>query len=64
MDLGELLAAQCGVLTAGQAAEHGISRHGQAHRVTSGRWQRAYPGVFATVTGGLDIEQRIWAAYL
>ncbi|HSP39121.1 MAG TPA: type IV toxin-antitoxin system AbiEi family antitoxin domain-containing protein [Frankiaceae bacterium] len=64
MDLGELLAAQCGVLTAGQAAEHGISRHGQAHRVASGRWQRAYPGVFATVTGGLDIEQRIWAAYL
>lgn len=59
-----LLEDQHGVLSRAQAASHDISRHGIVHHVASARWQRVHPGVYATVTGGLDVEQRIWAAYL
>lgn len=64
MDLDELLSEQCGIVTLAQADKHGVSRKAVRARVGSSRWQRVHPGVYATWTGPLDAEQRIWAASL
>lgn len=62
--LADLLERQHGVLSRGQALSHGLSRHAVAHQIAARRWQRVHPGVFATVTGLLDVDQRIWAGVL
>jgi hypothetical protein len=59
-----LLRYQAGVVTRGQAHKSGLSRHAIAHRVATGRWQRIYPGVFATFSGPLPSEAQLWAAVL
>ena len=33
-------------------------------RISSGTWQRLYPAVYATFTGKLSREGRLWAAVL
>jgi hypothetical protein len=33
-------------------------------RVTSGRWQQVYPGIYTTFNGGLSHGSRLWAAVL
>jgi very-short-patch-repair endonuclease len=60
----ELLARQDGVVSAGQAAEMGWSRHALQAQVHAGRWTRPVRGVYVTRTGLLTYEQRIWVAVL
>jgi hypothetical protein len=62
--IDEVLRSQCGLITVAQAAAYGLSRDAMTHRVHTGRWQRVHPGVYATWTGRLDAEQRIWAGVL
>lgn len=62
--LEQLIGEQCGVLSVAQGRQYDLSRKAIAYRVTSGRWQRVHPGVYATRTGKLDFEQRVWAGYL
>jgi very-short-patch-repair endonuclease len=57
----QLLAAQAGVVTLGQAAKHGWTRHAVANQIASGRWSSPHRGVVATFTGRLTYEQRVWA---
>ncbi len=57
-----LLDAQCGIMDRSQARGAGFSDNQIEHRVTSGRWQRIYPGIYATFTGPLSREARLWAA--
>jgi very-short-patch-repair endonuclease len=57
-----LLDTQCGIIDRSQAMSAGLS-HGQiVHRLRSGRWQRVHDGVYATFSGSLSREARLWAA--
>jgi Transcriptional regulator, AbiEi antitoxin len=55
---------QAGVVSRAQAREAGLSEGGIRHRVATGRWQRVYPGVYATFSGPLPNQARLWAAVL
>jgi hypothetical protein len=55
---------QGGVVTRKQAVRAGMSPHVIAWRLRSGRWQQVYRGVYATFTGPLTREARLWAALL
>jgi Transcriptional regulator, AbiEi antitoxin len=57
-----LLSVQEGVVDKEQARQAGFSDRQIAHRVISGRWQRIYPGVYATFSGRLSRNARLWAA--
>jgi very-short-patch-repair endonuclease len=57
-----LLSVQSGIVDRGQALELGFSQRQITHRLDSGAWQRVYPGVYATFTGPLSREARLWAA--
>jgi very-short-patch-repair endonuclease len=57
-----LLSVQDGIVDKAQARRAGFSDRQIAHRVTSGRWQRIYPGVYATFSGRLSRNARLWAA--
>jgi len=57
-----LLHAQCGVVDRGQAESLGFTNSQIRHRVRSGRWQRVHDGVYATFSGPLSREARLWAA--
>lgn len=59
-----LLGYQAGVVTRAQAFRSGISRGAIAHRVATGRWQRLYEGVYATFSGPVPRQARLWAAVL
>lgn len=61
-DLMVLLSVQTGIIDRRQALEAGFSRRQISHRLRSGAWQRVYPGVYATFTGTLSREARLWAA--
>lgn len=52
------------VLSAAQAHELGISRHGIAHRLESGRWQRLLHGVYLTHSGSASESSWLRAAVL
>src|SRR5690606_12708719 len=54
----------CGIVAARQALEHGMTSRQLAWRVRSGRWQRIHVGVYATFTGTLTFQARVWAAIL
>jgi hypothetical protein len=58
------LSAQCRVVDREQAQAAGFSDRQIEHRVGTGRWQRVYPGVYATFSGTLPREARLWAALL
>jgi len=58
------LQAQCGIITREQALETGVSERGIDRRLRSGRWQRLGHGVYATFTGVLPREAKLWAAVL
>jgi hypothetical protein len=51
-----------GIVDKDQARRAGFSDRQIWHRVNSGRWQRIYPGVYATFTGRLSRNARLWAA--
>lgn len=55
---------QCGVVTAGQAAEAGLSRCTIMWQVRTGRWQRLHLGVYATFSGEPGRLAILWAAVL
>ncbi len=57
-----LLGAQCGIVDRGQAKRAGFSDRQIWHRLRSGRWQRVHEGVYATFTGPLSPDARLWAA--
>ena len=57
-----LLSVQRGIVDRNQALQAGLSRWQIEHRLASGAWQRVYPGVYATFSGPLAREARLWAA--
>jgi len=57
-----LLSAQCGIVSRGEALNLGFTNRGIQHRVTSGKWQRVHEGVYATFSGPLPRDARLWAA--
>jgi hypothetical protein len=57
-----LLSVQAGIVDRRQALDVGFSRRQISYRLRSGAWQRVYPGVYATFTGPLPREARLWAA--
>jgi Transcriptional regulator, AbiEi antitoxin len=57
-----LLSVQAGILDRDQALAAGISQRQISYRLRSGAWQRVYPGVYATFTGHLSRDARLWAA--
>ena len=57
-----LLDAQGGIVDRAQAKRAGFSDRQIWHRLRSGRWQRVHEGVYATFTGPLPREARLWAA--
>jgi hypothetical protein len=59
-----LLSYQAGVITRAQAHRSGLSDAAIVHRAATGRWQRVHPGVYATFSGPLSREARLWAAVL
>ncbi|SDS25029.1 type IV toxin-antitoxin system AbiEi family antitoxin domain-containing protein [Jiangella sp. DSM 45060] len=64
MDLDGLMATQHGMISRAQAIACGLSTRRIEWLVTSGRWRRVHTGVFATFTGPLPFEARVWAAVL
>lgn len=64
MDLDDLLAVQHGVLSRAQALAAGFTVDRIKWMVESGRWQRVHAHTYATVTGPLTFEARVWAAIL
>lgn len=63
-ELTRLLRRQHGVITIGQAAQHGITSSAVLRRVAARRWQRLLPRVYLTADLELSDEQRVWAAVL
>src|SRR5215469_6600933 len=63
-DLRDIVVQQCGVLTASQALEAGLSRTVIRSRVRGKRWQLLYPGVYASFTGEPGRMATLWAAVL
>jgi hypothetical protein len=59
-----LLEAQAGVVTHAQASGVGFSDKEIFLRLKSGRWRRLHHGVFATFTGKLSRQARLWEALL
>ncbi len=62
--LRELAPLQCGVVTRAQALAAGLSDRVVGALIKRGSWQRIYPGVYATFSGGLSREAVLWAAVL
>jgi hypothetical protein len=56
------LDAQGGVADRSQALRAGYSRRAMAHRLKSAKWRRVQRGVYATFTGPVHREARLWAA--
>lgn len=62
--LRDVVTRQCGVVSNGQLARAGISRYTARSKVIHERWQRMYPGVYATFSGRPDRLAMLWAAVL
>lgn len=60
----ELLRGQHGVLSRRQAQDQGLSAAAIRVRLRNGRWQRLYPGVYATFSGEPSRMALIWAAVI
>jgi len=56
------LDAQGCVADRSQALQAGYSRRAMAHRLKSAKWRRVQRGVYATFTGPVHREARLWAA--
>lgn len=64
MPFALLLRDQRGVVTRAQACASGLSDGAILHRMTTGRWQRIHPGVYATFSGPIPRQARLWGAVL
>lgn len=60
----ELARRQAGVLSSQQVTGAGLSRNTATSKVKLGRWKRIYPGVYATFTGPVTRDARLWAIVL
>jgi len=56
------LDAQSGIADHSQARQAGFSRRAVTHRLESGEWRRVHRGVYATFTGPVHRQARLWAA--
>jgi hypothetical protein len=56
------LDAQSGIADRSQARRAGFSRRAVTHRLESGEWRRVHRGVYATFTGPVHRQARLWAA--
>ena len=59
-----MLRYHAGIVTRAQAHRSGLSDRAIVHRVATGRWQRVHLGVYATFSGPLSRQARLWAAVL
>jgi hypothetical protein len=59
-----VLSAQEKVISVAQARALGMTHDAMRWKVASGRWQRVYQGVYATFSGDLPRESRLWAVVL
>ena len=57
-----LLSVQHGIIDRGQALRAGFTRRQVEYRLSSAAWQSVHPGVYATFSGPLSREARLWAA--
>src|ERR1700760_2972094 len=55
---------QAGVISRAQATGTGLPRNTIVSRVQRGRWQAVHPGIYATFTGPVSRDARLWAAIL
>lgn len=63
--LARLIGEQFGVISRSQALETGLSQGAISRLIQpGGRWQKIVPGVYATTTGTVDVDQRAMAALL
>jgi hypothetical protein len=62
--LRNLAQHQSGIISRAQALRAGLPVGVIKFRVSSGRWQQLYPGVYATFTGGPGRRASLWAAVL
>ena len=60
----DALQQQCGVLSRSQMLNSGMSRKQIEVRLRAGRWQRLYPGVYATFSGAPGRPAVLWAGLL
>jgi hypothetical protein len=63
-DVLDSLQQQCGVVSRAQVLSSGMTRKQIEGRLRSGRWQRLYPGVYATFSGDPGRAAILWAAVL
>ena len=63
-ELAQLACFQAGVVTRQQALGAGLSTGAIVARVRNGRWRPIHWGVYATFTGPVNREARLWAAVL
>lgn len=57
-----MLDSQRGIVNTPQTRQVGISRKAVRHRLNSGQWRRVHQGVYATFTGEIPREAKLWAA--
>jgi hypothetical protein len=57
-----LMDEQHGVVERSQVRQNGITRGSLEHRLESGKWRRLHWGVYATFTGEVTRQARLWAA--
>jgi hypothetical protein len=55
---------QAGVVSRQQALDAGFTRKAIEWRLHTGAWRRVHQGVYATFTGKLSREARLWAVVL
>ena len=63
-DWAAIAELQSGVISRGQLLDLGLSATQAKADVNTGRWQRVFPGVYATFTGPIGIHSHVWAALL
>ncbi|MGH3124326.1 MAG: hypothetical protein ACRDND_25355 [Streptosporangiaceae bacterium] len=63
-DVFDALQQQCGVVSRAQVLSSGMTRKQIEGRLRGGRWQRLYPGVYATFSGDPGRASILWAAVL
>jgi hypothetical protein len=62
--LRNLARRQSGVISRAQAIRAGLTTDTIHHKLRSDRWQRVYPGIYATFTGTRGRGTQLWAAVL
>jgi predicted transcriptional regulator of viral defense system len=60
----EVAEGQSGMITVRQATQAGVTPDAIRAQLEAGRWQRIYPGVYATFTGPAARAATLWAAVL